>query len=59
MYENKYFLNEISCSLNFLVTQLPNHDKWLHSRRSSSVLLDFFQYACCCQRRNRVTTDTI
>ncbi|CAF1263942.1 unnamed protein product [Adineta steineri] len=38
------------------LVHIPNQDKWLQSRKASSSLLEFFQNACCCQRRNRVTT---
>ncbi|UJR25457.1 hypothetical protein I4U23_006804 [Adineta vaga] len=35
---------------------IPNQDKWLQSRKSSSSLFEYLQNVCCCQRRNRVTT---
>ncbi|CAF0912819.1 unnamed protein product [Rotaria sordida] len=42
---------------NTSLSNIPNHDKWFRSRKSSSQFLQFFQYACCCQRRNRVMTN--
>ncbi|CAF3349216.1 unnamed protein product [Rotaria sp. Silwood1] len=41
---------------NTSLSNIPNHDKWFRSRESCSRFLQFLQYACCCQRRNRVTT---
>ncbi|CAF1096830.1 unnamed protein product [Rotaria magnacalcarata] len=38
------------------ISNIPNHDKWFSSRKSSSSLLQCVQYLCCCQRRNRVMT---
>ncbi|CAF4177430.1 unnamed protein product [Rotaria socialis] len=38
------------------ISNIPNHDKWFSSRKSSSSLFQCVQYLCCCQRRNRVMT---
>jgi hypothetical protein len=52
------FINRLKKLIEFLVRNIPNHDKWIRSRKSSLSLFEFLQYVCCCQRRNRVTTDT-
>ncbi|CAF0765501.1 unnamed protein product [Adineta ricciae] len=57
-------LQEIASIIKLLKTgdrneslpHIPNQDKWLQSRKSSSSFFECFQQICCCQRRNRVTT---
>lgn len=58
MMNRMIFSSDFKSKNSSLVSPLPNQDKWLRSRKSaSSSLFEFIQYACCCQRRNRVTTD--